>query len=66
MKSTFKNRPAVAEALHRARLAAARFALRKAGALLRASAPHVVRVGEKLETLSKHPDLKGPPPGFRV
>lgn len=45
--------------------AAARFGLRKAGAILRASAPHTVRTAERLEALSEHPKLKNPP-FFRV
>ena len=45
--------------------AALRFGLRKAGALLRASAPHAVRTAERLEALSEHSKLKNPP-FFRV
>ena len=60
MKPTLKNRPAVAEALRRARLAAARFALREAGALLRAAAPLAVHAGQKLEALSEHLALASP------
>ena len=61
MKPTLTNRPAVAEALRRTRLAVARFALREAGALLRAAAPLAVHAGEKLETLSEHPALAASP-----
>ena len=57
MKPTITNRPAVAEALRRARLTAARFALREAAGLLRAAAPLAVHAGEKLEALSEHPAL---------
>ena len=60
MKPTLKNWPAVAEALRRARLAAARFALREAGAVLRAAAPLAVHAGQKLEALSEHPALAPP------
>ena len=45
--------------------AAIRFGLRKAGALLRASAPHAVRTAERLEALSEHQKFKSPP-FFRV
>ena len=62
MKPTFNHRPAVAEALRRARLAAARFALREAGTLLRAAAPLAVHAGQKLQALSEHPALADPPP----
>ena len=61
MKPTPKHRPAVAEAVRRCRLAAARFALREAGALLRAAAPLAVHAGQKLEALSEHPALAAPP-----
>ena len=50
------------ELLHRLRLAAARLALREAGAFLSASAPKVVLLGEKLHALSQHPRLAAPPP----
>lgn len=66
MKSNIVCGPILGEMLRRAGLATARLALRKAGALLRASAPQVVQAGEKLEALSEHPNLKGPPPGFHV
>ncbi len=61
MKPNLKNRPAVAEAMRRARLAAARFALREAGQLLRAAAPLAIHAGQKLEALSEHPALAAPP-----
>lgn len=51
--------------LRRGARAAARFGLRKAGALLRASAPHAVRTAERLEALSEHQKFKSPP-FFRV
>ena len=60
MNMHFGNDPIVDGALRRARLAAARFALRKGGALLRAGAPLVVQAGQKLEALSEHPALADP------
>ncbi len=65
MNMHFGNHPIVDGALHRARLAAARFALRKGGALLRAGAPWVVQAGQKLEALSDHPVLADPPAPFK-
>ena len=60
MKPTSKKHAVLAETLRRGRLAAARFALREAGALLRAAAPLVVHAGQKLEALSEHPALADP------
>ena len=62
MKLTPNKRVLLAEVLRRGRLAAARFVLREAGALLRATAPLVVHAGQKLEALSEHPALVAPPP----
>ncbi len=66
MKLNLKNIPIVAIIARRAELAAARFALREAGNLLRASAPLVHQAGEKLQALSQHPTLQGPPPSFDI
>ena len=60
------SRPLIGEVLRRAGLAAVRFSLHEAGALLRASAPLVVQAGEKLQALSEHPNLKAPSPFFHV
>ena len=62
MNTHLKTHPALVGALRRARLAAARFALRKGGALLRSGAPLIVQAGQKLEDLSEHPALADPPP----
>lgn len=61
MKPTSKKHAVFAETLRRGRLAAARFALREAGALLRAAAPLAVHAGQKLAALSEHPALADPP-----
>ncbi len=61
MNTHIGNHPIVDGALRRARLAAARFALRKGGALLRAGAPWVGQAGQQLEALSEHPALADPP-----
>ena len=61
MNTHFGNHSVLEGVLRRARLAAARFALRKGGALLRAGAPLIVEAGQKLEALSDHPALADPP-----
>ena len=47
--------------LRQAGRATLRFGLRKAGALVSASAPQVVQAGQKLAALSEHPALADPP-----
>ncbi len=66
MKLNLKNLPLLTETLRRAELVAARFALREAGSLLRAMAPRVHQAGDKLQALSQHPSLQGPPPSFNL
>lgn len=61
MNTPFDRLPILDGVLRRARLAAARFALKKGGALLRAGAPLVIQAGEQLEALSEHPALADPP-----
>ncbi len=66
MKLSFKNIPIIPVIARRAELAAARFALREAGNLLRLAAPLVHQAGEKLQALSQHPSLHTPPPSFHL
>ena len=66
MKLNLKTIPILPVFVRRAELAAARFALREAGSLLRAAAPLVHQAGERLHALSQHPSLQGPPPSFHL
>ncbi len=66
MKTKIPNDPLSDGIVGRVGRAAIRLGLRKAGALLRASAPLAIQAAGKLEVLSEHPDLKHPPSGSRV
>lgn len=64
MKLNFKNLPIPSVITRRAELAAARFALREAGNLLRAAAPLAHQAGGKLQAWSLHPSLQDPSVSF--